>query len=272
MEAPLGRCKPPRSPHEVATATAANREYERLVLLRCYRPFAGRPATRLQGSQHIDRALSAGRGVILWRAQFIFDSLVTMIALYEAGFKVGRLTSSRHGFSGTAFGRRILNPIRKAAERRYALEPPLISATDDGRALTAEALRRLRENRAISIIASTQIARRVHAVSFMGGSLPMAAGAPALALRSGAALLPVFTVRDSGGEFVTTIEAPLTASATASRDEAIRQLLLRYVSLTESYVLRYPDQFRAWPDVIPSEILGHDGALAAEEGTAAVAG
>ncbi len=72
----------------------------------------------------------------------------------------------------------------------------------------------------------------------------LAGGPPALALRSGATLLPVFTGREGASGWVTVIEPPLCAPLSDTRDQAVSRLLLQYTALLESYVIRWPDQFR----------------------------
>jgi hypothetical protein len=54
--------------------------------LRCHHPRGWRPTIRLEGREHLDRALEAGRGAIVWKAPFLFATLVTMMALHGAGY------------------------------------------------------------------------------------------------------------------------------------------------------------------------------------------
>lgn len=248
LAASLAQMASPFTPEQLLTACAANSQYERLLLLRCYRPFANRPRKRLQGAEHIENALKEGRGAVLWVAPFAFGSLMTKMALHGAGYRATHLSTTGHGFSRSPFGRRMLNPIRTQIEGRYLAERVLVSR-DDSVAPLRKLSRRLRRNELVSITSVSSVSRQLSAVPFLGGSLPMARGAPGLAWQTGARLLPVFAIREPGGEFVTVVEPPVSVPVCANRDEAVEEMLLRFAAILESYVMRWPDQFARWLDV-----------------------
>jgi lauroyl/myristoyl acyltransferase len=77
---------------------------------------------------------------------------------------------------------------------------------------------------------------------FHGGRVRMALGAASFALRSGAALLPVFSVR-TASRFVTTIEPALPSSLDLDREEALRALGRAMADRGAEWVASYPDQF-----------------------------
>ena len=76
------------------------------------------------------------------------------------------------------------------------------------------------------------------AIRFFDGEVSIAAGAPKLAALSGAALLPVFPVRNAAGGFTVFVEPALDVRG----DGALR----RYAALLEKYVLTYPAQWLGW--------------------------
>ena len=230
------------TPAACARAHWANVYRERLQLLRCYRPFGQQSQVQLEGREHLEAALRAGQGAILWLGPFVFSDLLTKIALHAAGVPVSHLSRSVHGFSATRFGERVLNPIRTAVERRH-LEERLVIGRQGSVAALRELARRLRDNRVVSVSA-IGMAHQLYRTPFLNGSVQMAGGAPSLALRTGAALLPVFTGRDNSSGWLTIIEAPLIRRADWKREEAVMRLLLQYAALLEYYVARWPDQFR----------------------------
>jgi lauroyl/myristoyl acyltransferase len=237
------RLQPPGlTPAACARAHRANIYHERLQLLRCYRPFGQQSQVQLEGREHLETALEAGKGAILWLGPFVFSDLLTKIALHTAGVRVSHLSRSVHGFSATRFGERVLNPIRTVVERRH-LEERLVIGHHGSVATLRELSRRLRNNRVVSVSA-IGMAQQLYRIPFLSGSVQMAGGAPALAVQTGAALLPVFTGRDNGGKWLTIIEPPLTRRADWPREEAVTRLLLQYAALLEYYVTRWPDQFR----------------------------
>src|SRR5678816_1172526 len=88
---------------------------------------------------------------------------------------------------------------------------------------------RVRTNQLVSLIVAP-FGHRTHAVPLANGALWVADGAPVLALRTGAALLPVFTVRTAGDTFATMVEPPLTAAPDLDRPGAVQALLAGYAT------------------------------------------
>ena len=226
----------------------ANDCIEKLQLLRCHRPGGWRPRVRFVGREHVEQALAARKGAILWVGSFRFSDLVTKIAFRQAGYDVSHLSHFTHGSSSdTPFGLRFLGPIRTRVECRYLRER--VTIWREGASAALECLaNRLRENSLVSIT-GIGWARRLTKVPFLQGELPLAAGAPLLACRTGAALLPVFTVREDDGEFVTTVEPALSVPGWSPREQAVDDLLGQYGALMALYAARWPGQFRRWEAV-----------------------
>jgi lauroyl/myristoyl acyltransferase len=115
-----------------------------------------------------------------------------------------------------------------------------------------EALRtlaqRLAANRVVSITAAAQ-GVKTRAAPFLGGELRLATGAPNLALRTGAILLPVFAVREGSGRFLTVIEPPLALQPSSGRGQALQDLVAGLVARVEHGARRWPDQVHWHPEV-----------------------
>jgi lauroyl/myristoyl acyltransferase len=230
------------TPARCARAHRANVYRERLGLLACYGPAGRRPRVRLEGSEHLEAALLGGKGALLWVGPFAFSDLLTKVALHGGGFEVSHLSRFTHGFSGSRFGERVLNPIRTRVEHRYVADR-LVIGREGAVAALRELVRRLRANRVVSISA-IGAAHQLYRIPFLSGSIQMAGGAPSLATQTGAPLLPVFTGRDPDREWLTVVEPPLVRHEHWQRDDAVRRLLLQYAALLEYYATRWPDQFR----------------------------
>jgi lauroyl/myristoyl acyltransferase len=229
----------------IVTGLVTNYHHSRLQILRSHHRRPWRPRILLRGRQHVEDALRAGEGGVLWIAPFTFSDLVTKMALHSAGFAVSHLSRTEHGFSPSRFAVRVLNPIWISAERRYLAERLVISEAGPVPALRTM-MRRLRENRLISITVTALPGQRSHSAPFLNGRLRVAQGAPLLACRTNAALLPVFTVRMPDGAFATTIERPLEVAPDLDEQAAVQSLVAQYATLLESYALRWPDQYRGW--------------------------
>lgn len=217
---------------------------ENLRVLREYRPGGWKPEIELTGVEHLQNGLKMGRGVILWVAHLNAYSLVAKMALHRAGYEVSHLSLWRHGYSDTRFGIRCLNPIRTKVEQRYLRERVVIEPEGASSAMTT--LReRLTDNGVVSI-AATSDGKRPAIAPFLKGSIRLAIGAPYLAFKEGATLLPVFPLEQPDGRFTVTIEPPLTNESAVSTAEYLNWATHRFASLLQPYVLDHPGQWRGW--------------------------
>lgn len=203
-----------------------------------------RPTIRWDGRENLDAALARGSGVILWVSDFVYSSLVTKMAFDEAGFPVTHLSRPGHGFSYTPFGIRFLNRFWTKVEDRFLRERVLI--TNETRKKTLELLgQRLAINGVISITVGN-LAQRTLQVRFFGGTIRVATGPIHLARLTGASLLPIFTLRADDGVYHVSIGAPLNVESGSDYSSPLQS----YSQMLESYVLRHPDQWNGWGDLI----------------------
>ena len=232
-----------------------------MQVLRDYRPGGWQPILRLRGTEHIEAALDKGRGVILWVSEFASSSLVTKMALHQAGFHVCYLSRPSHGFGGgdTWFGMRFLNPIWTRIEDKYQKERVVIGPRG-----TLGAMKKLRErlhdNGIVSITVGVK-ARRTLELRFFRGYLRLPTGPSNLALTTKASLLPVFTIRRSYREFDVTICPPLDMGVKAKRHESIASAAQQYTTILESYVREYPGLWLGWGRVSGSTISENAAAI-----------
>ena len=238
-------------PERIVEAYFANVYLMQLITLR-YSLFGDwRPATILDGRAHIDSALAAGKGAILWSAPSTFVSLPRLYGLSRVGFKVCQLAGYAHGFSTTKFGRRVLNQIVWKSLSRVTTEILLIGP--DGRIGPTKPLdvlaERLRANQLVCTTAS-KTGRRTATIPLFNGTIRLATGPLALAQRTGAAILPGWTVREPDGTFKIWVGPPLDVHDENDPVGAIQRSLASYAAMHERYVSAYPDQFN-WRNVTP---------------------
>jgi lauroyl/myristoyl acyltransferase len=241
IEAIVGDRLPGFSAAACWRAHLANNYLAWLQLLRCHRDRGWHPMLRLEGQARLDAALAAGKGGILWVLPLAFSDLITKLALHEAGYAVSHLSRDTHGFSTSRFGRRLINPIQTSVERRYLAER-LVMSDDNTVGPLRELAQRLKSNRLISITL-TPGGQRLRSMPFLDGHLPVAIGALALSWQTGAPVLPVFTLREAQGSFVTTVEEPLPLDRGRSRDLAMDGALDACAERLEAAVLKSLDQF-----------------------------
>jgi lauroyl/myristoyl acyltransferase len=229
-------------PLGAAAGMAVNAHLSSLQLLRCHRIGSWRPPIALVGDEHLRAALAAGKGAILWLAPFVFSGIVGRMAIHRAGFSVAHLSRTGHGLSASRLGELLFNPIVTSVELRFVER--LVMRGERTAGALREMVRRVRGNGIVSI-SLHNIGNSVHTVPFLEGTMTVADGAPALARRSGAALLPVFAVHSDEG-FVVTIEPPLTAPEELAPDAAVERLIVDCARRIESYALRWPEQYVGW--------------------------
>ena len=218
-----------------------------LQYLRSYRSETWAEELRVEGLEHLHAATVAGRGAILWVMPFVFAPLVAKRSLAAAGVAIHHVSRVGHGFSPTFLGRTVLNPISTRVERRYLAERILLPLEGITPAATRHLVELLHSNRIVSITLGgngTQIVR----VPRLGTSLRVATGAPNLALRHRAALLPVWSARTSPGRFLTVVEPPLRADTSDNREAALS-------ALAEAMIDRVEAQARVWPGQLNLESL-----------------
>lgn len=217
---------------------------DQLHFLGSHRAGGWHPTLRLEGVEHLQAALASGQGAVLWIAPTVFQWLVTKRALHEAGYPVHHLSSPHHGFSTASWvGTRLLNPIRTRIEDRYLAERVTLGPDGAAQAALRRLTKVLRGNGIVSITVAAAGARPL-ATPFLTGALRAASGAPHLAARTSAALLPVLTLRRGAG-FVTRIEPPLTLPAAGAPEHMLTRLVGELASRLEPYALAHPDQI-AW--------------------------
>ena len=178
-----------------------------------------------------------------WAARRAYDT-DWQKKLHRAGYAVSHLSHPRHGFSSTRFGMRCLNPVHTRAEDRYLRERVRLSPDAAGAAL-ATLGDRLGGNGVVSISVRGD-SRRPAMVLFLGGEIRIAVGAPVLAHKSAAALLPVFPLRTGEDGFTVFVEPALEIDPALDRRVAVADALGRYARLLERYVLDYPGQWLGW--------------------------
>ena len=231
-----------------ALRIAATRSEHHIQIIRDY--FWGwRAPIDLVGAENVTDALAAGRGAVLWVAHFSFNSLAAKKAFHEAGFSVSHLSRPEHGFSKSRFGVAFLNPLRVRAELRYLRDRIIIDRARPTAAVS-RGQKQLKENGIISITAGAWEGARIATVTIQGTVLDLSTGAPGLALMTGAALLPVFTVRDPDTTRISVIVGkPIAVDRGAHKDEKLLRATQEFADMVSGYVTSHPFQWRDWEKI-----------------------
>jgi len=234
-------------PSKISHELVANEIETAFQVMRDHLPSRWRPSIEVIGEEHLKAALSLGQGAVLWDSHFYFASLVTKIGLHSIGYGLHHLSRREHGFSSTPFGMKFLNPIRTSVERRYLRERLVMPVDDPGSVLRVLA-ERLKQNAIVSITVRGWARRPVKA-PFLDGWLAVAPGAPVLACKTGAKLIPVFTVRQEVGRYRIILGSPIEVHRDRSREEAVSLAAAEYTKRLERFVLDHPGQWIDWINI-----------------------
>lgn len=183
-----------------------------------------------EGLDHLKDAQAAGHGVILFTGHIGAWEL-SSFALSLFGHPLGFLV------------RRIDNPKIEAMVDRARAQ--LGNRTIDKRSAAREMLAILREGDTLGILVDLNtLDREAIFVDFFNQPASTTFMVAKLALRTGAAVLPVFAPWDQERDrFVLKVDSPLSIERTGNEEEDVRRLTQQYTRIVEDYVRRYPDQW-----------------------------
>ena len=228
--------------HTLEVGFRQHNYWELLEILREHAPWGWASTIRLVGREHLDEAIEAGKGAVLWYCPFTHADVVFKKGLHQAGYRVNHLSALTHGFSDTRFGLSVLNPVKTRVESRYLKERCVMGKTGVGTVIRL-LLDRLRAGELVSVTA-LQSGKRTATRTLFGGTLRLAKGAPNFALTTGAALLPIFVVPVPSG-YEVRVEPPLVA---LDSDIAVAEedYISGYIPILQRYVTNYPILWRGW--------------------------
>jgi hypothetical protein len=232
---------------------------ETLQLLACHRPGGWRPTVELHGVDHLLKALAGGCGAVLWVGNSAFASLTVKIALHDAGFRLHHLSHPRHGFSTSRFGMRWLNPLRTQIERKYLGSRAVLPLNGNAGPVLARLIDRLRDGNVVSITEGGTSLRPL-TVPFLNGSLRLAPGAPGIARRSGAAMLPAFATRAATSRHIVTIGPPLAFPRGPSKDHFLEGAARSFAERLETNVREHPGAWFGWAEASELRLQSHAAA------------
>jgi lauroyl/myristoyl acyltransferase len=193
--------------------------------------------TRVEGMDHIFRALDRGHGVIVATAHLGNVDVVGQVP--------------------AAYGMPLTAPIWHGTDERvyqYALKLRQSHGTrlipSDGPMM--ELYRTLKRGGMIGLPSDRSFATSSRLVEFFGTPTHLPDGAVRLALRTGAALIPAYTQRLPDDTFLVRVEPPLELSHTGDREADVRAGMEQLVSSMERSIAEHPEQWLVaapvWPE------------------------
>ncbi len=182
----------------------------------------------LHGLENLQAALSSGRGVVMVTAHFGNIDVVAQALLL-------------HGYPVTGVAEH-LKPealYRYVCSLRASKGINLVPADSDLKLL----FRALAQNQIVGLAADRDTTESGIVVDFFGASARLPDGYLQLALRTGAALVPCFGLRQPGDTFVGYIEPAVPLEKTGDLKHDVRLNMGRVLPVIERYIATHPDQW-----------------------------
>jgi lauroyl/myristoyl acyltransferase len=179
--------------------------------------------TDVVGLEHVTAAQEQGRGIVFWGMSFC-GTLFPKIALANAGVALTQLSSADHGawYPLTLLGKWVAGPLHCLPEGRYLAER--IRMPVDGSSSYLFRVGKVLKNKgSVWMAAERTRAKKLASADFLGREARFPVGAPLLARRHNAALLPVHTERLGRFHYRVVVEAPIELDRHMDRNEMVNQ-------------------------------------------------
>ena len=186
----------------------------------------------IEGLKYIDEALKRGKGAIILSAH-IGNWEMGGVAMALAGYSIGAVAlPHRHKAVDDFFnsqregkGMKVI-PVGKAVR---------------------ECLNLLRENKLIALLGDRGFGEKGMVMDFFGKPTALPKGPAAISLKSGAALVPGFVFRNKDDTCTLKFEKAIEFSPSGNKDADIKTLIVKYKSVIEEYIRKYPEQWFMFP-------------------------
>jgi Kdo2-lipid IVA lauroyltransferase/acyltransferase len=186
---------------------------------------------RIHGIEHLDRALSAGKGVIAFSAHIGNFTLIGL-KMSSAGYDFNMLVKDpRYPSVAEAF-----HILQEGQGGKFIYVEPWDKAL-------RQILSCLRKNEVVCMLADEKKTKSDISVDFFGHPAPTAPGPAVLSLRTGAPLVPVFIVREKDGLHHIFIEPRLELQLNGDRTKDMHAVVASYTRVIEDFIKKYPDQW-----------------------------
>jgi lauroyl/myristoyl acyltransferase len=183
----------------------------------------------IEGLPFLRKAVNDGKGVIIATAHL-------------GNFEFGAHAVASRGFDMMILVEAFHNApfLKKLAEmrkgKRVKIHPVGVSGMK-------ESIQTLRRGGIVTIVCDRDINSTGRKVHFLGRETSFPVGVVDLARRTGAVIVPIFSLRGPGGKTSIFVEPPLKKSRSENRDQAEKENLQSLAAVIEKYVRRYPEQW-----------------------------
>ncbi|MFA4983957.1 MAG: lysophospholipid acyltransferase family protein [Candidatus Omnitrophota bacterium] len=183
---------------------------------------------RIENVRYIEEGLSRGKGVI---------TLTAHMGNWELGGAA--LALSGYPFAAVALPHK---DKKVNSFFNYQRQIKGVKVIPVGKAVR-NCLEVLRQNSVLALLGDRNFNEKGIEVDFFGKPTLLPAGPAALSLKTDAALVPGFMLRNPDDSFTLRFEKPIEFKESGDRESDIRALVYSYKTVIENYILRYPGQW-----------------------------
>lgn len=187
-----------------------------------------RQLVTFEGREHIDKALAQGRGAIILTAHFGNWELLGASIIVN-GYTIRGVTRQLRS--------KRLDTIVSSHREKVGWQ-----GIDRDKSIR-EVLRCLNRNELIAILADVDTRIRGIFVDFFGRPAYTPYSPVAIGLKTGAAILPTFIIRQPDDSHRVIVEPPLPLQRSGTKEENLLVNTQRFTKVIESYIRRYPEQW-----------------------------
>jgi Kdo2-lipid IVA lauroyltransferase/acyltransferase len=199
------------------------------MLMDSLKPEEIRRMVRPEGKERIDRLLAEGKGAVVVTAHVSnWDMLAAASAVY--GYSISAVTNELPS------GR--LNELVIASRERIGMKMIRLGAGS-----LRQILKALGRNELVALASDLYSGDRGVRVPFFNRPAVFPAGPAAIALKTGAPILPVWIRRQPNNLYIAEIEEPIEVSRTGDNARDIQVTTERIVRFFERIIRREPDQW-----------------------------
>jgi Kdo2-lipid IVA lauroyltransferase/acyltransferase len=195
-----------------------------------------------EGAEHIREAFARGKGVLVFSAHF-------------GHWEAGAILFGQLGYPFSVITRPLDNPILERLLAR--LRRGSGNAVIHKRRAVKETMRALAAGAGVAILIDQDARDEGVFVPYFGRPASTTPTLALLALRTGAAVLPVFARVRPDGRISVHAEPPMTVEPTGDREGDILRVTAECTAVVERWVRRYPEQWlwmhRRWKTRPPGE-------------------
>lgn len=189
---------------------------------------------RRVGKEHLDAAMSAGRGAILI-SPHLGNWELGGLGLAEMGYPINVLTFREPDER--------VNELRERVRSERGIRFIYVDRHDTSPLAIIEAVNALRRNEILALLGDRDGSSHTAPMEFFGLTADIPMGAAYLGMAGGAPVFPVFVPRE-GNRYATIMEDPVWFSGRrGGHKKAIEEGTAQILRVFERYIKAYPDQW-----------------------------